>query len=321
MAFLAVRAMIDILDTVADLTYLRDKRELEAMFAELIYELAGASRLVLWHAPLGGESGIVHRGLVLPEGADFGEGSAVPPSLPAMNNTVCIEDGRDGAFSYVFAIHDGNGPAGMIEIHRPGRLTRQETLTVSRLIRVYNNHAGLLDYGNRDELTGLLNRRGFNGYFHQAVLEDQAVIAVADIDFFKRINDEFGHLYGDEVLILMGRLMESCLGEMGAIFRFGGEEFLVILHNTPLGMAAIRLEAFRNAVQSAVFPQVGRVTISIGFSAVRADDTGASAFGRADEALYVAKQHGRNQVRCHEWLVRDGILREQKKSGGQIELF
>lgn len=313
--------MTEILDTVADLTYLRDKRELEAMFAELICELVGASRLVLWRAALGGGGNIMHRRLVLPEGAAPGEESAVFPSLPAMSNNICMEDEAGGAFRYAFAIHEGNRPAGVIEILRFGRLSRTEMLTVSRLIRVYNNHAGLLDYGSRDELTGLLNRRGFNSYFQQAVQEEQAVIAVADIDFFKRINDEFGHLYGDEVLILMGRLMEGCLGETGSIFRFGGEEFLVILHNTPAGMAAIRLEAFRNAVQSAVFPQVGRVTISVGFSAVRADDTGASAFGRADEALYVAKQHGRNQVRCYERLVRDGILREQKKSGGQIELF
>ncbi|MBB5371856.1 GGDEF domain-containing protein [Acidocella aromatica] len=313
--------MTEILDTVADLTHLRDKRELEAMFAELICELVGASRLVLWRAGLGGGGKHMHRRLILPEGAATGEENVVFPGIPAMGNSICVEDEVGGAFHYVFAIHEGGRSTGVIEILRPERLTRPETLTVSRLIRVYNNHAGLLDYGNRDELTGLLNRRGFNSYFHQAVQEEQAVIAVADIDFFKRINDEFGHLYGDEVLILMGRLMESCLGEMGGVFRFGGEEFLVILHNTPLGMAAIRLEAFRNAVQSAVFPQVGRVTISVGFSAVRADDTGASAFGRADEALYVAKQHGRNQVRCYEWLVLDGLLREQKKSGGQIELF
>ncbi len=310
--------MTEILDTVADLTYLRDKRELEAMFAELIYELVGASRLVLWRIAWGGESRVMQRHLVLPEGAEPGEDRAV---LPGLKHGACLEGEVNGGFRYDFAIHDGNRPAGMIELLRPERLTRAETLTVSRLIRVYNNHAGLLDYGSRDELTGLLNRRGFNSYFHQAVQEKQAVIAVADIDFFKRINDEFGHLYGDEVLILMGRLMEGCLGEMGSVFRFGGEEFLVILHNTPLGMAAIRLEAFRNAVQSAVFPQVGRVTISVGFSTLKGDDTGASAFGRADEALYVAKQHGRNQVRCHEWLVRDGILREKKKAGGQIELF
>ncbi len=316
--------MTDILDTVADLTYLRDKRELETVFADLIYELVGASCLTLWRV-VGGAGGKteMQKRLTLPSSTEAAPLRPECPHCQDKQRALCLEAQENPASRHVFPINNDSRLTGLIEVIRPQRMTKRQEHMVSNLVRVYGNHAGVLDYGDRDELTGLLNRRGFNSYFKQTMLADAAssIIAVADIDFFKRINDEFGHLYGDEVLILMGRLMEVCLGEVDGVFRFGGEEFLVILQNTSLDEAAVRLEAFRAAVQAAVFPQVGRVTISIGFAAIRASDTGATAFGRADEALYVAKQQGRNQVKCYEWLVQDGSLREEKKTGGQIELF
>lgn len=298
--------MTDLLHTVTELTDLRDKRELDAMFAEIIHALVGPCQLVLWRKPPGGQDQAMQRRITLPEPAPETAAASAPPSL-------CRQ---------VFVIPDGQRPDGALEILRPAPLSRAQALTVSRLIRVYGNHAKLLEYGHRDELTGLFNRRSFNSHFRLLLqaTPTEAVIAVADIDFFKRINDEFGHLYRDEVLILMARLMESCLSEGGEVFRIGGEEFLALL-TMPLELAAIRLKAFRHAAQTAIFPQVGRVTVSIGFSAPRQGDTSASAFGRADDALYVAKQRGRNQVQCREWLVQEGVLQAQKKTSGQVELF
>jgi GGDEF domain-containing protein len=96
---------------------------------------------------------------------------------------------------------------------------------------------------------------------------------------------------------------------------------VVLLGGANLDGAWAMLNDFRTTVQSTIFPQVGRVTISIGLSGFGASDTGASAFGRADEALSVAKQRGRNQVQCHEWLVEEGSLADAKKATSVVELF
>jgi diguanylate cyclase (GGDEF)-like protein len=317
--------MTDILETIAELTHLRNRHELELAFAELVYKLAEASCLTLWRVGRHGGEVKLRQQVTLPQLTRLcADSPAVLPECQSCLETaspVCSQVVEEKAARHVYPIHDGTRVAGLLEITRPEPFTRLEEHMMASLIKVYGNHAGLLDYGERDELTGLLNRRSFSTQFNQASMYTQGVIAVADIDFFKRINDEFGHPYGDEVLILMARLMEQRLGEADGVFRFGGEEFLVLFGGASLEQAAHRLDGFRAAVQAATFPQVGRVTISIGFAGFGPNDTGASAFGRADEALYVAKQRGRNQVQCHEWLVEEGCVPDAKKASSDVELF
>jgi diguanylate cyclase (GGDEF)-like protein len=317
--------MTDLLETVAELTHLRNRHELERAFAELVYQLADASCLTLWRVGRRGGEVKLRPQVTLPQ---LEQPSAdTRPPLPECTrcletaNPICSRIAENTAARHVYPIHDGSRVAGLLEITRAEPFTRLEEHMMASLIKVYGNHAGLLDYGERDELTGLLNRRSFSTMFNQASLSTSGVIAVLDIDFFKRINDEFGHPYGDEVLILMARLMEHNLGETDGIFRFGGEEFVVLLAGAELDAAWQILDDLRAAVQNTNFPQVGRVTVSIGFSRFAAVDTGASAFGRADEALYVAKQRGRNQVQSFEWLVEEGCLPDAKKSNSEVELF
>jgi diguanylate cyclase (GGDEF)-like protein len=318
--------MNDLLNTVAELTHLRDKDDLELSFARVVFQLAGASRLTIWRLRgTGAQARLLSRVMVPGKRRTVRD---VPLDAVAAYRA-CVEGRRSvsgpvrGGARHVFPVcNDHREVSELLELVRPAPLGADEIQELERLVRVYGNHAGLLDYGARDELTGLLNRRNFNAYFKHvlAAARVEAVTAVIDIDFFKRINDEFGHLYGDEVLILMARLMERCFGDHDGLFRFGGEEFLVILTNTSLEQAWVVLEAFRNAVAAEVFPQISRVTVSIGFAAVRPGDNGAAAFGRADEALYVAKQRGRNQAQCHEWLVLEGSLIAEKKAGA-VEMF
>lgn len=316
--------MTDLLETIAELTHLRNRHELERAFAALVYRLAEASELILWRVGrIGGEVKLRPQ-VSLPQLGQ--EAAPVQPAAECRSclesaNPVCSRVAGNKAARHVYPIHDGNRVAGLLELVRPEPFTRLEEHMIASLIRVYGNHAGLLDYGEHDELTGLLNRRSFSTLFNQASMRRRGVIAVADIDFFKRINDEFGHPYGDEVLILMARLMEQTLEESDGVFRFGGEEFVVLLGGANLDDAWQMLDDFRATVQSTIFPQVGRVTISIGVAGFGANDTGASAFGRADEALYVAKQRGRNQVQCHEWLVTEGTLADAKISNSVVELF
>jgi len=145
-------------------------------------------------------------------------------------------------------------------------------------------------------------------------------LAVMDIDYFKRVNDKFGHLYGDEVLLLLSRNMQRIFRQHDKLFRFGGEEFVVVLDRTSLENAKNVLERFRLAIEQYDFPQVGQVTISIGFVRLDKAEVPSSIVGRADQALYHAKQHGRNQVVFYEDLISEGDLKEEHYSD-DLELF
>jgi diguanylate cyclase (GGDEF)-like protein len=135
-----------------------------------------------------------------------------------------------------------------------------------------------------------------------------AWLCVVDIDHFKRVNDSFGHLFGDEVLLRMGELMRKTFRGGDRLFRFGGEEFVVILNAADETLAATSFNRFRASVEKHEFPQVGQVTCSIGFTAVSNMDVPTDVVGRADEALYFAKENGRNQVCCYERLVAEGAI-------------
>jgi diguanylate cyclase (GGDEF)-like protein len=142
-----------------------------------------------------------------------------------------------------------------------------------------------------------------------------------DIDHFKRVNDNYGHLIGDEVLLLLARLMRASFRFHDQLYRFGGEEFVVLMRCNGEAQAAGALERLRTNTAEHLFPQVGNITISIGFSEVRTGDTPSGAFERADKAVYYAKEHGRNQVCSYAALIASGELVEQAANLGDIELF
>ena len=144
-------------------------------------------------------------------------------------------------------------------------------------------------------------------------------LAVVDIDHFKQVNDRFGHLYGDEVLILVANILRSSFRSHDRIFRFGGEECVGLLRNTTRSKAHKVFNRFREAVQGYHFPQVGNVTVSLGFVGTSRGSP-VEILGQADQALYYAKEHGRNQVRFSEDLVASGEL-ATKVANDDVELF
>lgn len=202
------------------------------------------------------------------------------------------------------------------------------------ILSVYRSYQSLLDYSERDSLTGLLNRKTFDEKFFKMVSSQQLVnssleqqddswdhptnkknwIAVLDIDHFKRVNDQFGHLYGDEVLILIANILQSSFRPYDRVFRFGGEEFVILLRSINLTNARKILERFRQNVESYNFPQVGKVTVSLGFCAVSTDPPNM-LLGDVDQALYYGKEHGRNQVCHYEELVSRGLLHREAPQG------
>lgn len=153
-----------------------------------------------------------------------------------------------------------------------------------------------------DSLTGLLNRSEIERRLARALAggrkDDELIVALLDIDLFKRINDQHGHLGGDDVLRAMGRLVADVIGRGEFAGRYGGEEILLVLQDSN-GNGARRVLDLHRAVQMEPFKAAGTmimVTCSIGLTWAVPGDDWESLVGRADEALYNAKTSGRNRV-------------------------
>lgn len=178
----------------------------------------------------------------------------------------------------------------------------------------------------RDGLTGLFNRRHFENVLQFELQRAQSFkqplsVSLLDIDFFKRINDTYGHLYGDEVLILMATIMRRSFRRADLLFRYGGEEFVAVLKTPTVEDTQMMLERFRQNMERYHFPQVGQVTASVGFTQILDSEMPSVVITRADKALYYAKEHGRNQTCCYETLIGDGRLVRPEGQFGDIELF
>jgi diguanylate cyclase (GGDEF)-like protein len=114
--------------------------------------------------------------------------------------------------------------------------------------------------------------------------------------------------------------MRSCFRYHDRLYRFGGEEFVVVLRCGSDADAAVAFDRLRSTVQAYAFPQVGHLTVSVGYTEIRLNDTPSAAFERADQAVYWAKTHGRNRVCGFAELVVRGELNDESKAG-DVELF
>ena len=155
-----------------------------------------------------------------------------------------------------------------------------------------------------DPLTGLPNRAAWGERLQHEVEQWQAhgkplLIAMLDLDHFKRINDGYGHLAGDKVLKIIATQLRKHLRPIDFIARFGGEEFVLLMPDTPLAAGLDLIEKLRAAIEACPFHFKGEpvtITTSIGVSAFRTGDRSDHVLKRADEALYRAKRRGRNAV-------------------------
>ncbi|MGZ0704239.1 diguanylate cyclase [Pseudomonas piscis] len=155
-----------------------------------------------------------------------------------------------------------------------------------------------------DPLTGLPNRAAWSERLEHEVGQWQRhgnslLLAMLDLDHFKRINDNYGHLAGDKVLKIIANVLRKRLRGTDFIARFGGEEFVLLMPDTPWPVGARLVEALRAAIEACPFHFKGEpvtVTVSIGLSAFKAGDRSDLVIKRADQALYRAKDAGRNRV-------------------------
>lgn len=203
---------------------------------------------------------------------------------------------------------------------------------VYTLLSAYNNQVHLLRNKETDSLTGLLNRQSFDSRLtklHESFsLENRAddehanfCFALLDIDFFKKVNDKFGHVYGDEVLLLFSDLMKKTFRDSDMLFRYGGEEFAVLLHDINLEQANSVLNRFRTNIEAFNFPMENKVTASIGFCEFNKKIPLSSIIERADKALYYSKEHGRNKTSGFEQLLEQDKVQDIKIDIGDVELF
>src|SRR5450830_1775531 len=180
-------------------------------------------------------------------------------------------------------------------IARSDRTERELNLLNSRLKQLSDE----LDYKARhDNLTGALNRGAIFDKAHAFLTQSALSLIVLDIDFFKRINDEFGHPAGDAVIRELVNRLRNTLDGKGEIGRVGGEEFTVLLPDVSLESAVAQAEEIRKSIVQEVFPCLPSrsVTASFGVSWSSVGSDFEEAYARADAALYKAKHGGRNRV-------------------------
>lgn len=195
------------------------------------------------------------------------------------------------------------------------------------MARIHENFLRLLLEADRDMLTALNNRRKFDQYIYSLLtsLQQQTspppyILALLDIDMFKHVNDQYGHIVGDEVLLLMAQLMQQSFREEDGLFRYGGEEFALLLQGSDIEQTEMALDRFRATVSRFPFPQIKGLTISVGYTLVNPMLLPGLLVEQADRALYYAKTNGRNQVCSYERLVAENKL-EPLRVDGQVDLF
>ncbi len=280
-----------------------------------------------------GETGTVHELLIRRFPLDFTRNDEEDHNnlIAGLDHTTDLNlstPNESGFYSWaIFSIRGGSGPERAI--HLEGAFDREMLDLLGNLREIYRNLVILHDTKERDVLTKLPNRQSLDARLLQvcehysdyqiidATQEKSAWIAILDIDHFKRVNDDFGHLYGDEVLLIFSQLMEKCFRYNDFLFRFGGEEFVVILNLTSREMAVAVFNRFREAVANYNFPTVGRITVSIGFTHVDGVSMPTTQLDHADKALYYAKDSGRNRVILYE----DMAIIVQDNDSSETELF
>lgn len=222
-----------------------------------------------------------------------------------------FEVGSVGAFVCQFDLVVNNEKLGRVSIGRHREFSAEESkvieYTLSSLVFPLRNalmYREALQRANKDPLTGVYNRATLEETLAretkiaQRYLRPLALL-VLDIDHFKRVNDTFGHTVGDCVIKATAERTALCIRSTDILFRFGGEEFVVLLSNTDLAGAQLLAERIRRSVESnpvCCGNVETSVTISLGVTELNADDSSSTFFVRTDEALYRAKRQGRNRV-------------------------
>ena len=195
-------------------------------------------------------------------------------------------------------------------IGQSGSQLRENLETVSHEVEgLKKKLEKLSEEARTDTLTGMANRRAFEGAIVDEMdrsnrLGSELSLILADIDHFKRINDTHGHLVGDNVLRITARMIKGLIRGQDMVARFGGEEFVIMLPDTPLEGARVVAEKIRASFETMQVKKkqsqetIGAITLSLGGTCYRKGESLEEFIGRTDNALYQSKGEGRNRVTC-----------------------
>lgn len=322
----------EVLENIITLTSERDSNALELALAQTLFKLAAPDSMTLYHVStidnINHSSHLTDKDAQkekIPEGLLF----ALKECLMSGNTIYAKRDEKDIILFPL--VGSKNQTIAVIKVEA-AQDSYDHLLTIM-ILKIYHNFVALMNENERDTLTGLLNRKTFDLKISSIISSlqsnpsrrsddnhDPAYLAIFDIDHFKRVNDTYGHLIGDEVLLLFSQIMGKTFRDKDLLFRFGGEEFVGVFHCPSDKTMTTVLDRFRKNIEVYSFPQVGKVTVSAGFTKIDAFDISSKLIDRADVSLYHAKNNGRNQVCQYEELIASGLL-EHSDNTGEIELF
>lgn len=239
----------------------------------------------------------------------------------------------DSLLQVAYPLMGGNEVCGYFVFQRDREVQAAEDAMIRGVLEVFSNYYALLDISQRDRLTGLFNRQALENSFDRIwrllgrpdryedrrdgrqegrrhSLGENYWLAVIDIDHFKNINDNFGHMVGDEILLLASRLMSKTFRASDLLYRYGGEEFVAIISADDASIAKSVFERLRLTIEAYHFPRIEKLTVSVGYCQASPDILPVEVLSRADRSLYQAKQDGRNRVYCYRDLVESGVFPE-----------
>lgn len=334
---LATTAVIDFLQKLIALTSEREPLALELALIKAISHFCAQDTIVLYHLTAGAHNDNISAlnsdgKQITSELSDIFKSHLIS-CFKSSQPTTLDNTETDGHITYLYPLKNNKNHITAVIAVATKNTDSDIDLTIKSLLQIYQNYIGLINENERDTLTGLLNRKTFEAKINKvfsALLSQHTrkgdsigqknFLAIFDIDHFKRVNDEFGHLIGDEVLLMFSQLMTQTFREQDMLFRFGGEEFIAIFECPSADDMARVINRFREKVSAFNFPQIGKVTVSAGYTEIQPLDTSSLLIDRADAALYFAKNNGRNRAHNFEELVATGHLTENKVDS-DIELF
>ena len=198
-----------------------------------------------------------------------------------------------------------------------------------QIVPIFSNHFCVVRAQESDFLTSLYNRQAFNRLTNEfcnnvkknKALDHHHYLAILDLDHFKNVNDTYGHMIGDEVFIIFARIMRQNIRTSDLVFRWGGEEFIIIIENIPVHEAHNMFNRLRGIVERENFPQAGKVTVSIGYSEFSCPVDFQTVLDKSDRALYYTKEHGRNNSHSYEKLVREKLIKPVPGTDHYIDIW
>jgi len=222
-----------------------------------------------------------------------------------------LELGRQARHSCSYKLKLGEETLGQLTFRRNQKFSNAEIEALERLLcsllyplRNALLYQDALQLAQKDPLTGICNRAALDEMMQRELSHahrqgSSYALIILDIDHFKAVNDKYGHIVGDCALKAVVNTMAKCKRDGDLLFRYGGEEFVVLMRDTGMEGASLLAERIRSHIETHPCSCSGadlNIRVSIGVGVLQKNDSPASLFTRADQALYSAKRHGRNQV-------------------------